>query len=134
MDMNQKIFECWWEHWLTSAAPELIEKPVNWKGEENLKEGDVVLFRKSEGAVCAGTYQYRIVQRTLPTKDNIVRNVIVKYRNYNESQDRSTKRSVKSLILIHKVDELNILKEMADASQYVDGLFQNTSKDEHLGK
>ena len=123
MDVNQEIYEAWWEHWLTSAAPELIEKPVHWKRGDNLKEGDIVLFRKAEGAVGAGTYQYGMVQSVLPTKDDAVRNVMVKYRNWEEQQDRLTKRSVKALILIHQVNELNIMKEMADASQYVDELF-----------
>ena len=123
MDVNQEIFEAWWEHWLTSAAPELIEKPVQWKRGDNLKVGDVVLFRKAEGAVGAGTYQYGMVETVLPTKDDLVRNVMVKYRNWEEQQDRLTKRSVKALILIHQVDELNIMKEMAEASQYIDELF-----------
>ena len=47
----------------------------------------------------------------------------VKYRNAEEGKDRTTDRNVKSLILIHKVDELNIMKEMFDASLYVDELF-----------
>ena len=125
MDINQRIFQSWWEHWLLVAAPELIERPVNWRNEENLKEGDVVLFRKSEGAVGAGTYQYSIVNEVQPSADGVVRNVLVKYRNADEGTDRETKRAVKSLILIHRVDELDIMKEMFDASQYVDKLFTN---------
>ena len=131
MDINQRIFQSWWEHWLLVAAPELIERPVNWKNEDNLKEGDVVLFRKCEGSVGAGTYQYGIVQAVKPSADGVVRNVLVKYRNADEGKDRQTKRAVKSLILVHRVDELDIMKEMFDASQYVDRLFTNC---EHSGK
>ena len=107
------------------AAPELIERPVNWRNEENLKEGDVVLFRKSEGAVGAGTYQYGIVNEVKPSADGVVRNNLVKYRNANDGTNRETKRAVKSLILILRADELDIMKEMFDASQYVDKLFTN---------
>ena len=49
---------------------------------------------------------------------------MVKYRNADENQDRVTKRSVKALILIHQVKELNIMKEMSDASKFVDELFE----------
>ena len=64
-------------------------------------------------------YQYGIVESVLPSVNNCVRNVNVRYRNFEENVDRTTKRSVKALILIHKVDELNIMKEMAEASMYI---------------
>ena len=126
MDLNQEIFESWWEHWLTSAAPQLMEKPVNWKGGDDLEKGDVVLFRKTEGDFGAGVYQYGLVDSVLPSADGRVRNVNVKYRNFDENVDRITKRSVKALILIHKIDELNIMKEMADASMYIEQLHNQT--------
>ena len=47
----------------------------------------------------------------------------MKYRNADEEKDRTTDRNVKSLILIHKVDDLNIMKEMFEASQYGDELY-----------
>ena len=122
MDTNIKIFNCWWEHWLLVVAPELIEKPVNWKSGDNVKVGDVVLFRKSEGSVGPGTYQYGIILSVDVSADGVVRNAKVKYRNADEGKDRTTDRNVKSLILIHKVDELDIMKEMFDASLYVDKL------------
>ena len=134
MDLNQKIFDAWWEHWLTSAVPELIEKPVCWRKEDNLQKGDVVLFRKGEGAVGAGTYQYGMIESVLPTNDGAVRNVMVKYRNADENQDRTTKRSVKALILIHRINELNIMKEMADASRFVDELFKEENMVGQPGK
>ena len=102
--------------------PELIEKPVYWKKDDNLQKGDVVLFRKGEGTVGSGTYQYGMIESVFPTKDGAARNVMVKYRNADENQDRSTKRSVKALILIHRVTELNIMKEMADASMLIEQL------------
>ena len=126
MDLNQEIFESRWEQWLTSAAPQLMEKPVNWKGGDDLEKGDVVLFRKTEGDFGAGVYQYGLVDSVLPSADGHVRNVNVKYRNFDENVDRITKRSVKALILIHKIDELNIMKEMADASMYIEQLRSQT--------
>ena len=82
-----------------------------WKKEDNLQKGDVVLFRKGEGAVGAGTYQYGMIESVLPTNDGAVRNVMVKYRNADENQDCITKRSVKALTLIHRINELNIMKD-----------------------
>ena len=47
-----------------------------------------------------------------PSKDNKVRVVNVKYRNHNESTDRFTKRSARQIIVIHPIDELNIIQEL----------------------
>ena len=88
-----------------------------------MKVGDVVLFRKCEGSVGPGTYQYGIVQSVDTSADGVVRGATVKYRNADEGKDRTTDRNVKSLILIHKVDDLNIMKEMLEASQYWDELY-----------
>ena len=70
----------------------------------------------------------------LPLADGHVRNVNVKYRNFDENVDRFTKRSVKALILIHKIDELDIMKEMADASMYIEQLCGQTDQAEPSGK
>ena len=122
MDLNQAIYESWWEHWLTVAVPQLIERPVLWKTTDILMQGDVVLFHKTEGDIGSGVYQYGIVQSIIPSADGVARNVFVKYRNFNENVDRITKRAVKSLILIHAVEELDIMKEMACASKFVEDL------------
>ena len=47
--------------------------------------------------------------------DGRIRSVTVKYRNSTESVDRTTIRAVRSLIVIHRVDELNIAEELGKA-------------------
>ena len=41
-----------------------------------------------------------------------IRTVIVRYRNHPENVDRYTTRSVRDLVLIHPVDELNLMEEL----------------------
>ena len=68
------------------------------------------------------------MEKTHLSSDNVVRNVIVRYRNATEGKNRETKRAVKSLILVHRIDELNIMKEMFEASKFADKLFMNSGQ------
>ena len=45
-------------------------------------------------------------------KDGIVRSVNVKYWNANENVNQSTKRFARDIVLIHHVDEINIMEEL----------------------
>ena len=62
------------------------------------KSCDVVLFLKEDG-VLSESYQYGMVNEIVPSKDGIIRKVIVWYRN------RYTTRSVCDLVLIHPINE-----------------------------
>ena len=46
------------------------------------------------------------------SKDGIVRKVVVKYRNHNENTDRFTTRAVQELLMIHPIDELNLIEKL----------------------
>ena len=80
--------------------------------------GDVILFVKEEGHV-SGVYQYGMVHELKTSRDGKIRSVIVRYRNHNESMNRFTNRAVRELIVIHPVDELSIMTELADMQTFV---------------
>ena len=53
--------------------------------------------------------------------DIMIRAVNIRFRNSNESTDRTTRRCVRSVVVIHMVDELDLHKVMFDAAMAVDG-------------
>ena len=111
---NKKIFQSWFENWLITYVPKLIDQPKWYKTSYHLQVGDVVLFTKDE---CnSPTYQYGIVKAAIPGTDGLIRKVIVKYRNHHENFDRETNRAVRTLVVIHKVDEINILQDLYEMS------------------
>ena len=57
-------------------------------------------------------YKFGIVCSTSPGKDVVVRKVTVRYRNSTENVDWTTERAVRSLVVIHKVDEINIMQDL----------------------
>ena len=102
---NILIFNSWFETWLTSYVPTLMNHPKWFKDDFDLTVGDVVLFLKHDGQL-SGVYQYGMIDEVKTSKDGKIRSAVVKYRNHNESVDRFTNRAVREIIMIHPVDEL----------------------------
>ena len=80
INQNQAIFDSWFELWLTSHVPGLIMQPKWYQQHVNLQKDDVVLFTKTDTAICS-TYQFGIVESVEYGRDGIVRKANVPYRN-----------------------------------------------------
>ena len=80
--------------------------------------GDVVLFKKQD-SVLAGVYQYGMVQSIKESSDQATRTVVIRYGNAEEADDqrnRETTCSARSVVVIHRIDELNIMEELGGAA------------------
>ena len=119
INLNQQIFNVWFESWMISHVPKLMYQPKWFNSERDVKVGDVVLFLKQEGSLC-GTYQYGIISTINRGTDGNIRKVNVRYRNHNENIDRETSRAVRQLIMIHPIDELNIIQELGEIASFAD--------------
>ena len=104
---------------MINHVPKLMDQPKWFRSDKDLKEGDVVLFLKQESEIC-NKYQYGIVDKVEKSRDGIVRKAIIRYRNHNEDVNRTTYRSVRSLVVIHSTDEINALQELGEISLGVD--------------
>ena len=119
LQLNSNIFNAWWEAWLTSAIQKLVPQPKWFHNDEHIKEGDIVLFQRNEGGMLSGEYKYGIVDEVRRSDDNRIRSVVVKYKNSTEGFDRTTFRAVRSLVIIHRIDEINIMEELGKATYFV---------------
>ena len=125
---NKRIFNSWFETWLTAHVPKLMHQPKWFRTDADIQVGDIVLFLKNDKVLCQ-TYQYGMIVRTYPSADGVIRKVDVKYRNHNEKIDRETFRAVRDLIVIHHVDELDLTQELAEMSELADSILQNVCHD-----
>jgi hypothetical protein len=116
---NEKVFQSWFECWLISHVPKLVDQPKWFKSDRDLKVGDVVLFLKQESELC-NTYQYGMVHSLVVGRDGLIRKVEVRYRNSSESADRFTWRATRSLVMIHPIDEITIMQELGEVAAAVD--------------
>ena len=57
-------------------------------------------------------YQYGLIKSVNRGRDEKIRNVVVEYQNPNENVKRYTTRSVRTLVLILGVDEIDLSKEL----------------------
>ena len=121
-----KIFEIWWKDWLDNAVPKLLDKPQRNSSDRALEVGDIVLLKKQEGDL-AGSYRFGIIDKVVESADNYPRKVVIRYRNVSENTDRFTNRSVSSLVLIKRCDELNIWSILYEASIISDKMFVKDS-------
>ena len=117
IEENRKIFNIWFESWLISHVPKLMHQPKWFQSDRDLKICDIVLFTKKDGTL-QSTYHYGMVNEIHPSKDGVIRKVVIKYRNENENVDRFTTRAVRDLILIHPADELNLMEELGRVASY----------------
>ena len=112
--LRRDAYEAWWEAWLVSAVPRLIPQPKWFRSDKCLQKGDIVLFDKSEASL-VGDYHYGIVDEVRVGSNNQIRSVIVKYKNHNKNVFQTTERAVRTLIVIHRVDEIDLMEEIGAA-------------------
>ena len=58
------------------------------------------------------TFQYGMIKNIEYGKDSFVRRVDVKYQNANENVNRSTKWSAGDIVIIHHVEETDMMEEL----------------------
>ena len=117
--VNENIFNSWFEAWLVSHVPKLMNQPKWYNSDRDLKPGDIVLFLKNEKELC-NDYQYGKVQSTKQSSDGKIRSAEVLYRNSNEMIDRTTNRATRQLVRIHSVDELDVIQELGEVATVYD--------------
>ena len=115
LKMNNNIFNSWWEAWLIAAVPKLVPQPKWFRNDQNISVGDVVLFSKSDSSL-AGLYQFGMVDEVRRSADGVIRTIVVRYRNATEAVDRTTIRALRSIVVIHRINELNIMQELGNAA------------------
>ena len=114
---NQKLYNAWFDCWLVSHVPNLVEQPKWFKSDVDVKVGDIVLFTKQD-SVISSNYQYGKISQVFPDRDGKIRKVGVEYQNASENTKRLTKRSVRSLVMIHSINELDISKELYKCAKH----------------
>lgn len=115
IEANRKIFQAWFENWLLSHIPKLLQQTKWYDSSEQIKIGDVVLFVKNESKLCSD-YQYGIVVAIDVGNDGLIRRASVRYKNSSEQVFRETRRSTRTLVVIQRVDEVDLFFELGKSS------------------
>ena len=119
MRANLDIFEVWFQSWLVSCVPKLMVQPKWFRSDRDVKIGDIVLFLKTEKEY-ARNYQYGMIKEIEISRDGKIRTVLVEYCNFNENVKRVTRRSIREVVMVHTVDEIDILQELGAIAKIAD--------------
>ena len=111
IETNASIFKAWFDSWLVSYVPTLVERTKWFKNLGDIHVGDVVLFLKSEKEFDL-QYQYGMVSYLHESKDKVIRKIDIEYQNFNEDVKRTTTRGIREVVPIYPVDELDIYEEL----------------------
>ena len=117
--LNKQIYNTWFEAWLISHVPSLMEHPKWFNSDKDLQVGDIVLFLKNENGL-TNDYQYGMIDQVHKGIDDKIRSVDVRYRNHNEKTDRITHRASRQLLVIHQIDDVDIMVELGEVATYCD--------------
>ena len=78
-------------------VPKLMKQPKWFKVERDLKEKDLVYFKKKDSPI-SSTWKIGQVDQVIASRDGLIRRVIIKYYNYKEDHPQFTDRSVRSVV------------------------------------
>ena len=74
----EETYMAWYKIWLETLVPKLMFIPKWYKTDKELKQGDLVYFRKKESEL-DGKWVIGMVEEVEYGRDNIIRMVKVKY-------------------------------------------------------
>ena len=103
------LLDSFWKRWSRDYFYTLLVRQKWHTSSRNLRVGDIVLVK--DGNALRGTWKLALVSALKPGKDCKVRNVRVKYKNFQECnkgksmQFTHVDRSVQNLVLILPVEE-----------------------------
>ena len=120
IDQMDKIYEVWWKVWKTEKLVDFIPQPSKWKKtNEQLQVGDIVIFQKSAGDAQFGEPVWKIarVRSVDPSEDGLARDAILEYRNPDEKVLRTTNRSVRTVVVLHREKDLDVIQALEKAAQ-----------------
>lgn len=122
IEQMDKVYDVWWSLWRTEKLVDFIPQPSKWKKTSyQLKEGDIVIYLKSDAEHRLGDAVWRIA-RVLSvdvSEDGLARSATLQYRNPGEKTFRTTRRSVRTVVVIHCEDELDLYQILEQAAQHV---------------
>ena len=96
LDRVQDTYDSWFRIWSECYIPKIMFQPKWWRIDRDLKEGDIVFFRKKESNL-EQQWSLGRVEQLIKGRDGLIRKVIVQYQNATEDFKRVTDRHIRSL-------------------------------------
>ena len=126
LDQLSEVEQAWWAAWESERIADMIPRSRKWeKGCPDIRVGDIVTFLRDGKAAAVGKTPWRIgrVVEAELSEDGVIRTVVLEYRNVGEQPFRRTRRSVKSVALLEREEELDLPGQLGYTAKYSNILF-----------
>ena len=118
LDSMQKS---WWKVWKDEKLADYIPKPAKWQNTTRTPEvDDIVIFLRRDKESTLGDTLWRIgrIVKLLRSKsDDVAYNVVIQYKNHTQSQFRETERNVRSIAILYREGDLELVDTLNQASK-----------------
>ncbi len=120
IEQMDRVYDSWWKVWRTQKLVDFIPQPSKWKKtNEQLKPGGIVIFHKSDSENHLGEPVWKIarVKEIDVSKDGLSRSATLEYRNPSEKTFRTTHRSARSVVVVHREGDLDVVQSLEHAAR-----------------
>lgn len=127
LQQMEAFYDAWWTGWNYQKICDFIPRSGKWPRTSNhIKVGDIVIYLKQAPEQHFGEAVWKIGRVMLadPDEDGICRHITIEYKNPSENVFRRTTRAVRSVAVVHREDDLDIVQQMEVAKQESDQLAQ----------
>ena len=114
------VYSAWWDVWLSEKLADYIPRSKKWqKDVGEVGKDDIIIFLKLDKDQTFGTPVWRVgmVAEAIKSADGKIRKVKIKYKNATEKVFRFTERSVRSIAVLHREGEINLMDGLANANK-----------------
>ena len=116
------------KHGSRSSEIHLVLQQKWFKCKRDLSVGDLVFFKKTDSELGEGDWTIGLVEQVIPSKDKLIRQVVLKYRNAGEEFHRMTKRNPRKVVRLCNVEE----SDMSDDLSWVQNRLEQMQKTKNL--
>ena len=108
--------------------PKLIRQPKWFKVDRDLKEQDLVYFKKKDSPI-SSTWTIGQVDQVIASRDGVVRRAVIKYFNPKENHPQFTDRSVRKIVKLWSLDESCLFDDLGELQKRYDNRSVSGEKD-----
>ena len=115
VDKQVEISKAWWTVWQHERLPRFMPASPLWRqSDPAISVGDIVTFAKTGSEHKLGEPVWRIgrVIKAVKSADGQVRQAEVEYRHGDEATFRTTTRSVRTLAVLQKEEDIELTQEL----------------------
>jgi len=132
------IFEAWWKAWHQEKLADFVARPPKWyRSSPSICVGDIVVFQKKGQEQSLGSPIWtvgRVVMADPSPVDGKVRDITIEYKNLGETVFRTTHRAARSVAVLHKEGDLDLMQELSAASREANkAFFKRATGDQAYG-